>query len=369
MNRIFVIVCLFLAAGASGCGEDIQPGRTAAETQHIEGLSLQEAQLESLSKGESYVGTVESRDRGVIAARTDGRVERKPVREGETVEAGELLLVLADNQSADRLKEARGAAAEAQSGLAAARAQLELAQSTHRRYAQLMANEAITPQEMDGVEARLEKARQQVKRAEAARSRTLAGVAAARTAASWTRVKAPYAGRIIRSDVEVGSTVMPGAPLLILDRLGDWQVRAAVPASRFDRIVVGQRLQVDLPSRGLSLSGVVLEILPTADPQSRSFEIKLALEDDPALAAGLFARVHAPAPEAQVLLVPASAVVERGQLHGLYVVEDGRLHFRLVRLGRHIEESVEVLSGLNPGETIVVDGVNRARDGARVEGG
>lgn len=188
-------------------------------------------------------------------------------------------------------------------------------------------------------------------------------------AASWTRVKAPYAAHVVRHQVEAGSTVMPGTPLLTLDRKGGWQVRATVPASRIGRVTLGQELKVELPSRGLVLTGTVLEILPTTDPQSRSFEIKISLEDGSDLTAGLFARVHAPAPETPVLLVPPEAVVERGQLHGLYVVEDGRLHFRLVRVGRRFDDRVEILSGLNRDETIVVDGVRRARHGARVEGG
>jgi len=363
-----IIACLVLATLLVGCGEDIEPGRSGREAAVVRDLSLHKVQAESISRAESYVGTVESRDRGVLSARIDGRIAEITVREGKEVKAGDLLMVLGDNQAADRLAEARSAVSEAESALFSARAGLNLAEKTYRRYAKLQANEAVTPREMDEVEARLEQARQQVGQADAALSRARSAADAARTAVSWTRLKAPYPAIVVRHRVEVGSTVMPGTPLLTLDRKGSWQVRATVPESRIGRVGLGQELKIELPSRGLSLTGTVLEILPTADPQSRSFEIKIALKNVPELAAGLFARVHAPAPEAAVILVPSEAVVERGQLKGLYVVEDARLHFRLVRVGRRFDDRVEILSGLNSGETIVVDGVRRARHGARVEG-
>ncbi len=358
-----------LAASLSGCGEDIAPGRTSSSPPVVRGLTLQKVQTEALARTEGYVGTVESRDRGALSARIDGRVEKIAASEGQDVQAGELLMILADNQAADRLAEARGAVDAAESALAAARAGLNLAEKTHRRYARLQISEAVTPREMDEVETRLEQARQQVAQAKAARTRARSAADAARTAQSWTRVRAPYAAHVVRHHVEVGSTVMPGTPLLDLDRKGGWQVRASVPESRIDRFAVGQKLQVELPARKLVLAGTVREVLPTADPQSRSFEIKVSLDDAPQLASGLFARVRASAPAASVLPVPAEAVVERGQLHGLYVVEDGLLRFRLVRIGRRIDERVEVLSGLKPGDTVVVGGVGQARDGARVEGG
>jgi len=362
-----MVAYLALLVLAAGCSQEIEPGRTTVEAPLVHGLGLQKVQPATLRRGESYVGTVESPDRGVLRARIDGQVAEMPIREGERVTSGQLLLVLDDHQAADRLKEAREAAAAAESSLSAARAGSRLAQKTHERYARLMANQAVTPQEMDEVAARLERARQQVKSAEAGLARSRAAASAARRAVSWTRIKAPYDALVVRRDVEIGSTVMPGAPLLTLDRRGGWQLRAVVPESRIDLFRVGQQVSVTVPSRRLELTGSVRDIVPATDPQSRSFEVKLGLPDDPSLAAGLFARVHAAAPRVQTLMVPAAALVERGQLHGLYVVADGRLHFRLVRPGRHSDGQVEILSGLEAGETIVVEGIGRAKDGARVE--
>jgi RND family efflux transporter MFP subunit len=352
----------------TGCGEKIEPGRTAADGPVIQGLGLLTIVPEPLAFGESFVGSVESLDRGVLAARSAGQVAEVKVNEGDLVRQGQLLLRVTDNQAADHSREAGAAVAEAQGSLAAARSRLDLAEKTLERYARLFANQALTRQELDQVEAEREQARQGVKGAEGALARAGAGQGAAARALAWNQIVAPYDGLVVQRQVEVGSTVMPGMPLLVIDRQGGWRVRAAIPESLAGRFAVGQTLAVELPARGETLTGTVREIVTAADPQSRSFEIKIELAPTAGLAAGLFARVQAPTVAIPALLVPARAMVERGQLFGLYLVQDGRLQFRLIRTGRRVGERVEILSGLQGGERIVVDGVERARDGARVEG-
>ena len=106
---------------------------------------------------------------------------------------------------------------------------------------------------------------------------------------------------------------------------------------------------------------------PGADPGSRSFQVKATLPDDPQLAAGLFARAAHAGGTSDTLLLPSAAVVTRGQLTGVYVVEDGRLRWRLVKTGRAVGDRLEVLSGLGAGEKVVTAGVDRAVSGARAE--
>ncbi len=352
----------------TGCGEQIEPGRTTAQAPVITGLGLATVASEPLAHGESFVGSVESFDRGVLAARIDGRVAAIMVNAGDRVREGELLLTLADNQASDRLRQATAAVVAAEGNLAAARAELELADKTQQRYANLLAAQAVTRQEMDGINARLEQARQGVRSAEGMLQQAAAGRAAAEKAVAWSRILAPYDSQVIERRVEVGSTVMPGMPLLTLDRQGGWRVRAAIPESLAGRFKVGERLIVEIPARQEKIPGTLREIVASADPRSRSFEIRLDLDPAPGLSAGLFARVQAPSVMTPVLLVPARALVDRGQLVGVYVVADGCLIFRLVRVGRQLDDRVEILSGLQGGEQIVVDGVERAKNGVRVEG-
>ncbi|AMV73930.1 efflux RND transporter periplasmic adaptor subunit [Desulfuromonas carbonis] len=352
----------------TGCGEQIEPGRTTAQAPVITGLGLARVASEPIAQGESFVGSVESFDRGVLAARIAGRVAEVKVNAGDQVRRGELLLTLADNQASDQLHQATAALAAAEGNLAAASAELELAAKTQQRYANLLAAQAVTRQEMDSINARLEQARQGVRSAEGMVQQAAAGQAAAEKAVGWSRILAPYDSQVIERQVEVGSTVLPGMPLLTLDRQGGWRVRAAIPESLAGRFQVGERLVVEIPARQERIAGTLREIVASADPRSRSFEIKLDLDPAPGLSAGLFARVQAPGVMTPALLVPARALVERGQLVGVYLVTEGRLSFRLVRLGRRLDDRVEILSGLQGGEQIVVDGVERAKNGARVEG-
>jgi RND family efflux transporter MFP subunit len=345
----FFLLCLLLAA----CGRDIEPGETPAQRPVVRGLALTTVAATALPEAETFVGTVESPDRGVLAARIDGRVGRIAVREGDMVQAGQLLLTIEGNPAPHRLAEAEGAQK-------AAAARLELAEQTAGRYRQLFAKEAVTPQEMDRISAELEMARQQQRSAAAA-------VETARTTFAYTRVTAPYAARLVRREVEEGTTVMPGTPLLALDRQGAWRVRVRLPETLFGRVGEGDAVSVEIPAAGKTLGGKVAEVLPAADPQSRAFEAKVAIVDGSGLSAGMYARVGLAGGARPALLVPAAAIVQRGQLSGLYVVEDGVLHFRLVRTGGRLDDRVEILSGLAEGATIVAAGADRAQHGARVE--
>jgi RND family efflux transporter MFP subunit len=348
-----ILAACSLALALTACS-DIEPGRSNDVAPLIAGLTVQVIGTSQLAAIQSYVGTVESPDRALIAARIDGRVSRIVVREGDRVGAGALLLSIEGNVAADRLTEAIGMRESAA-------ARLRLSEQTYARYQQLRQAEAVTPQEMDRVAAEFEQAREGLKAAEAA-------VGQARTAVSFTQVTAPYAARVVRREVEVGSTVLPGTPLLVLDRLGGWQVRIDVPEAEVAGFAVGDALGVEIPSLNRSFPGRVAEIYPAADPGSRSFQLKVDLPADAPLSAGLFARVGRSAATSATLLVPKAAIVLRGQLTGLYVVEEGVLHFRLVKIGRTVSDRVEILSGLNAGESVVTGGVERARGGARVGG-
>jgi len=349
--RTPLLLALILVAG---CGSDIPAGRTEAPPEIIRGLGVMQIASANLPGAERFVGTVESPERSLIAARIDGRVGSIAVREGEGVSAGQLLLTISQNSAGERLAETEGAQR-------AAAARVELAEKTMARYRQLQAAEAVTPQEIDRVAAELEMARQGLKSAQAAKGQ-------AATNLNLTRITAPFHGRVARRDIDVGSTVLPGTSLLVLDRSGGSRVNLDVPESFVGRMRPGDTLEIEIPALAKTFAGTVAQIEPAADPGSRSFQVKVALADAVGLTPGLFARAGRPRAGAESLLVPAAAIVLRGQLSGVYVVENSTLRFRLIKVGRQIGANFEVLSGLADGETVVVRGVERARSGARVGG-
>ena len=338
----------------AGCGGEIEPGRTVGEAPKASNLTVATAEASLLAGAEMFVGTVESSARGMMTSRIDGRVKRIAVSEGQSVAQGALLVTIEDNVAGDRLAEAEGARQ-------AAEARASLADKTFERYQNLFAQQAVTPQEMDRVSAELEMARQQLRSAEAS-------VSAARTAASYSRVVAPYAGRVVRKEVREGSTVMPGTPLVVLDRAGKLQVRAEIGDAWASKIQTGQSLSVELPALEKRRAAKVDDGLPASDPRSRSFQIVLDLPEDAEIRAGLYARVYVGQPEVPTVLVPRTAVVQRGQLYGVFVVdEQNTLRYRLVRPGRVHDDKIELLAGLSPGMRYVTAGVDQAVNGAVLE--
>ncbi len=353
MIRLTTTLPVLLLGLLTACGSDIGPGRTTAEPAAVKGLTVQALGSEALPGMQFFVGTVESLDRATLTARIDGRVGSLLVKAGDRVAAGALLLTIADTPTGAQLT-------GAESARQTAAARLALAEKTLSRFEKLKASEAVTPQEYDRVASEAAQARGDLQSAEAA-------VAQARTVAGYARVTAPYAARVASTAVEAGSTVFPDTPLLILDRTGGWQARLACPETLAGRIVAGTVLNIEVPSLQRSFSATVSEVEPATDPASRTFQVKAALPDDPQLAAGLFARAAYAGGMAETLLLPAAAVVIRGQLTGVYVVEDGILRWRLIKTGHTVDNRVEVLAGLASGEKVVVSGVDKAVNGARAE--
>lgn len=368
MIKTFLATILLGSLYLTACSQEIQPGNSSREPAVARGLTLLTLSASQVAGSETFVGSVEAPDRGRVAARIDGRVGRIAVHEGERVKAGALLLTLVETTAVDQSHAAAAGVVEAQGALAAARARLDLADKTLARYRQLFAKEAVTPLEMDRVSAEQAMAAHGLAAAEATVQRLSAQRTAAATAAGYTQVTAPYDAVVVRKEVQEGSTVMPGMPLLVLDRQGAWQVRAQLPEALTGQVAVGDNFRVELPALGKTLAATVAEVLPAADVQSRSFDIKLDLAEQAGLSAGLFARVAASGSQKSALLIPAAALLERGQLSGVYVVEAGVLRLRMVKTGVRLGDQIEILSGLSAGETIVTGGLEQAVSGARVEG-
>jgi RND family efflux transporter MFP subunit len=189
----------------------------------------------------------------------------------------------------------------------------------------------------------------------------------ARTLLGYTRVTAPFAGVITRKYADVGDLASPGKPLLEMEDAHALQLETDVPEAVIGRLVLGDKLGVRVSGVSNEFTGVVSEIAPSADPNSRTFLVKLDLPPTPGLRAGQFGRVAVPVGETSALRVPASAVVQRGQMELLFVVIKGHAQMRIVKTGKRVGDEVELVSGVDAGEQVVVDGATRLTDGQPVE--
>jgi RND family efflux transporter MFP subunit len=195
-----------------------------------------------------------------------------------------------------------------------------------------------------------------------------ADVANAQVFVSYARITSPISGVVVAKHTEVGSTATPGAPLLTIEDGSRYRLEVAVEESQLGKIGMGQQARVRIDALGADdLEGGVSEITPAADPMSRSYTVKIDLPARQGLRSGLYGVARFTSGRKQAILIPQKAVAQRGQLAGVFVVDDaGVARLRLIKTGKAYGENVEALSGLSDGERIVVDGVANVRDGVKI---
>jgi RND family efflux transporter MFP subunit len=376
-------MCFALVLAGFGCGDKIEPGTTGSEPGKTVRAQVAAA---SMNAGRSFyeaVGTIQARTSSTIASKMMGAVKAVHVREGDTVDKDALLVELDDRQAASQaraaqaaLDEARRALASAQSGRESARAGADLARATHERYRKLLQEESVSRQEYDEIDARNRQAAASLTQAEAmvaaAENRVQqaeAGLDSAATALKDAAIRAPYRGTVTAKLIDVGDMASPGTPLLTLEMEGVFCALLVVPETYIGAVTLGETVDVTIPSmQDLVVQGKIGRIDPAADQQSRSFNVRVALPEGHDFRSGVFARVALPVGESGVMAIPRSAVVQRGQLTGFYLVDDENIaRFRLLRVGRDMGASVEVISGLKDGDRYLSDPPPDIEDGARVE--
>jgi RND family efflux transporter MFP subunit len=299
----------------------------------------------------SYEGVVEAVRQTIVAAQVPGAVVALPVRVGDRVRAGQVLMRI----------DARAAEQTAAAGAAqvrAARAAMEVATRELERQQQLFAQGYIS-------QAAFDRAQAQFKTAQAEASAQFANAQAARTQSDLYVVKAPYAGVVANVAVVLGDMAMPGRPLLTLYDPTALRVTSAIPQTAVARSGGPLAAQVEIPGAAAGLlKPAHAQLLPTVDVASHTLELRLDLPADTRATPGMFARAWLPGVGTGELrlFVPSQALVRRSELSAVYVIgEDGKPMLRQVRPGRNLGSQVEILSGVAAGERIALDPLAAAR--------
>lgn len=340
-------IVALLAAG--GCGRhEAAPAEGAA-------VAVRTATLAAATEPGivEATGTLRAAREATLAAKVMGNVIEVRKSAGEAVKAGEILLVVDSRDVAGQIAQARGALAQAQ-------AAATLAETNFHRFEQLHERGAASRLELDQARYQYETAAGAVKQAEGA-------VATASSYESYARIAAPFDGRVAERLCEPGDLATPGQPLMRVEGGSHLRLFASLDAARAGAARVGTRVEVDVPDAGFRRGGTIREAAPAADPATRTIIVKIDLDDDPVLNAGLFGRALIPLGERPVLRVPAAAVVRRGSLAGVFVQVDGRAAFRMVALDDRNADMPEVLSGLAAGDVVVLDPPGTLEIGARLE--
>jgi len=326
-------------------------------------------------------GTVRARQTATVASRLMAYVREVRVRVGDSVTAGEVVVVLDAKEMESAVRqaeamdaEARNARAEVVQAMAAANAQLTLARATHKRMSDLFQRRSVTQQELDEATTRLRMAEAGVAGAVAKRNQTDArinqateAIAAAKIQRGYLEIRSPFAGRVLERFVEPGNLASPGQPLLNIEQAGAFRLEAPVEEALLGAVRIGDRVPVRLESADKELDARVVEIVPAVDAMSRTFTVKLDLPGVTILRTGMFGRARFARGKKRALTAPSEAVREEGSLRYVMVADGGRARLRMVTLGAAREGAVEVLSGLSEGERVVHPLPAALVDGAAVE--
>jgi RND family efflux transporter MFP subunit len=354
------------AAMMAGChgGESTSP--VAVQTMQARVVESQQLQVPLNVRS---TGTVHARETAIVSAQVMGRIQQVLVRAGDSVRAGQTLVVLDDAALRASADQAQDAVKAAQSEQAAAQTDAKLAASTLERYKQLQAEKSVSPQEMDEVARRAEASSARLEAARAQTGAAQAQESGARTMRGYTRLLAPFSGVVTARMADPGTMASPGVPLLQVDQAGALQLEASVDESTIGAIHKGMKAQVAIDGgNSTSLAGTVAEIVPAADPASHSFLIKIDLPSSSQLRAGMYGTAEFANGTRQAILIPRSAVVMRGSLASAYVLDgQGIAQLRTLTLGATQGNLVEVLSGISSGEKLVDAPSDRDLAGKRIE--
>jgi RND family efflux transporter MFP subunit len=328
---------------SGGCGERIGPDDATHAAAKLAGDAATAAVVEERAAVfERASGSLASSRHTTISSKILARIEEIPVRAGDVVERGTLVVRLDGRDLAARLRAAKEAVVGAQAALALARSEFE-------RITELHAEKVASRQQLDRAVAANQMARAALEGAEQAAKD-------AEIALSFSEIRSPVSGRVIDRLAEPGDTAAPGQALLRIYDPGALRLEAPVREGLATRLTPGEPLTVRVEAVDLTLEGEIDEIVPAAEPGARTFLVKVRLPADPRLFAGMFGRVDIPAGARVRLVVDEEAIERVGQLEYVRVVDaGGRVARRLVTTGPTTPKGrIEVLSGLAAGEQVLL---------------
>lgn len=374
-----------LALVLVGCGSDSgrgehKEGPPAAQKTPL-AVKATAVRLRDWPEELEFPGTVKARVSTILSAKVPGYIREIRVSAGDRVGAGQVVATLdardldiARRAAEAQVAEAKTAISEVEQGIASAKAQLGLAQATHRRMQDLFEKKSISNQEFDEATARLRVAESAHQAAlsrklqvEARIAQAQEGLAAAAAQRSYAEVVAPFAGIVTERRAEPGTLAAPGMPLLVVEQAGAMRAELSVDESRGGKIRPGMLVRIDLESEARTVEARVTEIVPAIDPAARALTVKADLPASAAIRSGSFVRGRFQMGQRRVLAVPTQAIREEGQLRSVLVADGAVARERLITAGVTRDGMVEILSGLREGDRVISPRPIGVADGSPVE--
>ena len=403
-RKTTVISLVVLTALVISCGKKEEAVVDKSVPVSLQGVKIETVKASTVPEDYEAVGTVRSKTMTVLSSKTTSNILAVHVREGDRVRAGQLLIEIDDRESQAQLQKAQAGLREvqdahveieqnmyaAESAKEAAEAGKALALVTFNRYKALLEERSVSQQEFDEVQARLKVADAEVKRAgrmvqalAAKKSQVLAkmeqvkaDIRGTQIYVGYNRINSPMNGIVVSKQAEVGLLAAPGVPLMTLEDHLRYRLEVQVEESMLKKIHIGTPVKISIDALGpQEHSRKVTEVIPTSDSASRSFTVKIDLSDEkerseslPALRSGLYGKARFSVGQRQVLQIPQKTILQQGQLEGVFVVDSSNMvRLRLIKTGKPYGDQIEVLSGINDGDRIIVEGIEKIKEGDRVQ--
>jgi RND family efflux transporter MFP subunit len=403
MRKSWVFISIvFFAITTPSCGKKEEA--VIEKPTPVQGVKIETIRSSPVTEDYEAVGTIRSKTITVLSSKTVGNILAVHVREGDRVRTGQLLIEIDDRDTRAQLQKAQAGLREvqdaqeeiaqniraAESAGEAAEAGRSLALSTFNRYKALLEQKSVSPQEFDEVQAKLKVAEAEVDRAgrvlqalKAKKNQVLAktdqvkaDITSAQVYVGYSRILSPMDGIVTSKQAEVGLLAAPGVPLLTLEDNFHYRLEVSVEDSMIRRIRPAMPVWVVIDALGpQEFSRRVTEIVPASDPGSRSSTVKIDLFDEKGrsggprgLRSGLYGRARFNVGQREAIQVPQKAVLQKGQLVGVLTVDPSNtVQMRLIKTGKPSGDRVEVLAGIKDGDRIIVEGLEKAKEGDRVQ--
>lgn len=350
----------------SACGSGSQTDDAEQQGPRIEVVTTDSARIETITQWYDAVGTIRPKTETSIEAQVPAQITKVLITPGSTVRKGDTIILLDNRQYVSRvasakegIKAAQAAREQANQGLIAAQANFTRAEAEYERTQKYFETEAATSQQLEQAKAGFITAEAGVKQAQEALTAAESGIKQARQAETeatialgYTVITAPDSGEVLKRMAEPGDMALPGKPLAIMRTSGSLRIEAYVREGLIDKVKPGDELNVDITTLGIRSKARVDEVVPYADPRTRTFLVKAQLPAIEGLYPGMYAKLLIPAMESQVVTIPARAVQTVGQIQLVLVRENDRWRRRFIKAGAILGDRVEVLSGLSGTETV-----------------
>lgn len=370
MKNWMLVFSLFLMSCDSGT---ITPGQQPAASgpglavTHTAGVEIQ-----PVSRTQSAVGTIRPLTETRIESQVSGQVLAVNVSPSDQVDSGQLLVTLDSRQLTARLEQAKeglsiaeNGAVQAQKARDEAQAGLDQAHAAYLRTKTLFDKDVVPSQQLEidraaylQARARLERSNEGILAAKTGIRQAREVVREAEIGLDHTAIRSPAPGVVVERLIDPGDLAVPGKPLLIIQTSGALRLEARIREGLIQKVIQGKSYAVEIQTLEKPLSATIEEIVPYADPDTRTFLVKAALPDTPGVFPGMFGRLLIPVAEEQTLVIPDAAVIRVGQLEMVNIKtqapnnQDQGFRPVYIKTGQRFGDKIEVLSGLVGTETI-----------------